>query len=69
MKKENFNHLLGKTRNDIKNELGDGFNYFNSDVWTYEVAKNWLGRRTILSLTFKDNAVFGLEISKTFSKH
>lgn len=68
MKKENFNHLLGKTRNEIKQEIGDGFNYFNNEVWTYEVGKTWWGRKIILSLTFKNENVSELKLSKVFGR-
>lgn len=68
MKKENFNHLLGKSRNEIKQELGDGFNYFNNEVWTYEVGKTWFFRKIILSLIFKDEKVSEIKLTKVFGK-
>lgn len=68
MKKENFNHLLGKSRNEIIKELGDGFNYFNNEIWTYEVGKAWFFRKIILSLIFKDENVSEIKLSKVFGK-
>lgn len=68
MKKENFNHLLGKSRHEIMQELGDCFNYFNSEIWTYEVGKTWFGRKIILSLTFKDDKVSELNLTKRFGR-
>ncbi|AZA54681.1 hypothetical protein [Chryseobacterium sp. G0201] len=68
MKKENFNHLLGKSRHEIMQELGDGFNYFNSEIWTYEVGKTWFGQKIILSLIFKDEKVSELNLTKRFGR-
>ncbi|MFP3590509.1 hypothetical protein [Chryseobacterium sp. SIMBA_038] len=68
MKKENFNHLLGKSRNEIIQELGHGFNYFNNEIWTYEVGKALFFRKIILSLTFKNENVSEIKLSKVFGK-
>lgn len=68
MKKENFNHLLGKSRNEIKQELGDGFNYFNNEIWTYEVGKTWFGQKIILSITFKNEKASDLNLTKRFGR-
>lgn len=68
MKKEAFNYLIGKTRNQIKKEFGDGFNYFENETWTYELAKNWFGRKTILSITFKEQKAATLHVYKTFAR-
>jgi len=68
MKKENFTHLVGKSRNQIKQEIGDGFNYFNNDIWTYELEKTWFGRRTIFAITFKDGKAFEIDLFKSFNR-
>ncbi|WP_053073309.1 hypothetical protein [Chryseobacterium sp. FH2] len=68
MNKENFNHLIGKTRREIKNELGDEFNYFKNPIWTYELGRTWLGKKIILSLTFKDGKVNEVLVFKTFRR-
>ncbi|AZA83306.1 hypothetical protein C1637_23770 [Chryseobacterium lactis] len=68
MKKENFNHLMGKTRHEIKKELGDGFNFFTDDTWTYQLGRTWIGRRIILALHFKDGNVAGIDLYKTFNR-
>ncbi|NIF06109.1 hypothetical protein F3J23_11725 [Chryseobacterium sp. Tr-659] len=68
MKKENFNHLIGKTRHEVKTELGDGFNLFLDNTWTYELDRTWLGRKIILALFFKDDRVSQIEIYKTFNR-
>ncbi|MEY8758910.1 hypothetical protein [Chryseobacterium tongliaoense] len=69
MKKENFSHLLGKDRMVIKDEIGDGFNYFINDIWTYELGKTWIGRRIILSIIFKNGIASEINVFKSFRKH
>lgn len=68
MEKEKFNYLIGKTRNQIKKEIGDGFNYFENEIWTYELGKTWFGRKTILSITFKEEKASTLHLYKTFGR-
>lgn len=68
MKKENFNHLIGKSRHEIKKELGDGFNFFSDDTWTYELERTWIGRKTILSIIFKEGKVARVHLYKTFGR-
>ncbi|SIP86329.1 hypothetical protein SAMN05880574_10150 [Chryseobacterium sp. RU37D] len=72
MKKEYYSHLMGKTRREIVKEIGgtfNGFNYFRSKTWTYEVGKTWLGKRIILSLTFKDERVSEIILLKSFRRY
>ncbi|MBV8325178.1 hypothetical protein [Chryseobacterium sp.] len=68
MKNEDFNNLLGKTRNEIKDDLGDGFNLHTSDIWTYDLGKTWIGRRIILSLRFENKKVIKINVFKTFKR-
>ncbi|MBK1896276.1 hypothetical protein JHL15_10970 [Chryseobacterium sp. YIM B02567] len=66
--KEKFKHLLGKTREEIAQEIGDGFNYPENEVWTYEVGRTWIGRRIILSITFKGKKAAEIAFFKSFRK-
>nr|WP_315027694.1 hypothetical protein [uncultured Chryseobacterium sp.] len=68
MKKEDFNHLIGKTRHEVKQELGDGFNFFTDDTWTYPIGRTWIGKKIILSIGFKDGKVNTIDLYKTFSR-
>ncbi|WP_415327032.1 hypothetical protein [Chryseobacterium sp. MMS23-Vi53] len=71
MTKENYNHLMGKTRREIMREVGDSFNnfnYFKSKTWTYEIGKTWIGKKIILSLTFTDEKVSEIILLKSFRK-
>ncbi|EJL69605.1 hypothetical protein [Chryseobacterium populi] len=67
--KKDFSHLLGSTRIVIKHEMGDGFNYFTNDIWTYELGKTWTGRRIILSVTFENGIAAEVKVFKSFRKY
>ncbi|SEH31938.1 hypothetical protein [Chryseobacterium culicis] len=66
MNKDNFNYLIGKTRHEVKAEMGDGFNFFKDNVWTYQVGETWLGKKVILSVLFVDNHAANITLHKTF---
>ncbi len=66
MNKDNFNYLIGKTRHEVKAEMGDGFNFFKHDIWTYQVGKTWFGKKVILSVLFNDNKASNVNLHKTF---
>lgn len=69
MNKDNFNYLIGKTRHEVKAEMGDGFNFFKHNVWTYQVGKTWLGKKIILSVLFIENEVVNITLRKTFKSY
>nr|WP_199162803.1 hypothetical protein [Elizabethkingia sp. ASV34] len=52
-----YNVLLDKTKSEILQELGEGFNFYPDNLWTYDLKKTWWGRKTCLLLKFKDNNV------------
>ncbi|WP_394666613.1 hypothetical protein [uncultured Chryseobacterium sp.] len=64
MKEKDYKYLLGKNRSEIKEELGDGFNFYHSDIWTYNIKKDWLGRWYFLYLHFRDGVVCKIKIGK-----
>lgn len=66
MNKDNFNYLIGKTRHEVKAEMGDGFNFFKDDTWTYQVGKTWLGKKVILSVVFSNNKAVNVNLYTTF---
>ncbi|MEY8758909.1 hypothetical protein [Chryseobacterium tongliaoense] len=69
MKKKKFTYLLGRTRIEVKDKLGYGLNYFGSDLWTYELGKDWMGKRIFLSVVFKNEEVAEINIIKRFRKY
>ncbi len=64
MKEKDYKYLLGKNRSEIKEVLGDGFNFYHSDIWTYNIKKDWLGRWHFLYLHFSDGVVCQIKIGK-----
>lgn len=68
MKLESYSHLVGKSRNQIKQEMGDGFNFFKDRIWTYEIGKTWIGKRIILAITFKEDKADAVRLFKSFKR-
>ncbi|MBK1896277.1 hypothetical protein [Chryseobacterium paridis] len=68
MRKKLFFSFLGKTRYEVAQKIGYGYNYFDNDVWIYEVGKTWIGRRVILSIKFDSEKASELSIYKRFGK-
>ena len=66
--KNNRQNLLGKDKKEILSELGQEFNFYPSEVWTYVLHTNWFGRKTALLLFFEDEVVKGIKIKKYYGK-
>ncbi len=67
MKQKNlYNKLIGKSREEVIEELGEGFNYYQSEVWTYNLKKDWLGRWIYLYLCFHDNKVSRTTVGRRY---
>lgn len=49
--------LVGKTKNEILDLLGDEFNFYPENVWYYVLSRNWYGRKKVLYLEFEDDIV------------
>lgn len=54
---KNYDHLLGKTKAIILQEMGNQYNHYPMDTWTYRIKTNWIGRKKILMLYFENNIV------------
>lgn len=59
--KKNYSHLIGADKEKIKELLGEEYNFYPADKWTYILGTNWLGRKKILALYFKDQHVVRVE--------
>lgn len=66
--KKYYNYLIGKDKSQVKHELGQEFNYFPSDVWTYHLKTNWLGKKTYLILYFKEEIIMMIKIISSYGK-
>ena len=62
--KQAYEGLIGKTREEVVKQLGEGFNYYQNKVWTYNLRRDWLGRWVYLYLTFEDNKVADIRIGR-----
>jgi len=52
-----YSHLLGKSKKDILSEMGNQYNHYPSNIWTYQLSKNWFGRKKIMVIYFSDDSV------------
>jgi hypothetical protein len=68
MEKQSYQHLLGKSKNQIKKEMEEEFNFFPSDVWTYILDTSWFGRKRVLVILFSNDAVKKVFIKKIYGK-
>ncbi|MEN5132555.1 hypothetical protein [Elizabethkingia anophelis] len=68
-KNVNYNYLIGKDREEILEDLGEGFNFYPDENWFYELKKNWLGKKTVLLIHFNNNIVERIEILKYYGQY
>jgi hypothetical protein len=58
MMKKNYNDLIGKTKKEVLDAMeNDQFNDPHSNVWTFYLGKEFLGKTKILQLFFTNNVV------------
>ncbi len=68
MTKHQYSSFIGKTKTEIMEELGHDFNYYPSNIWTYEISKNWLGKRKFLLITFENEIAKNIKIQSCYGK-
>lgn len=68
MKTSAYSYLIGKDKKSIIEDLGLEFNYYHSEIWSYYLRKNWLGRKFYLLILFKNEIVHKVQIKKTYAK-
>ncbi|HFK5545993.1 TPA: hypothetical protein ACG0AR_002873 [Elizabethkingia anophelis] len=71
MKKNNtetvYSALIGMTKKQVVETLGEGFNYYPDDLWIYEINKTWWGKKSVLLLNFnKENILEKTDIKNYF---
>lgn len=66
MNENQYENLLGKSKTEIVKELGNEFNYYQSDLWTYVLNLGWFGMRKILIIGFQDDKVNKIKIKKIY---
>ncbi|WP_034706559.1 hypothetical protein [Chryseobacterium luteum] len=68
MIKNKLQYLAGKSKEEILAEMGQDFNYYPAEVWTYILHINWLGRKTVLYLFFENDTAKEFIIKKHYGK-
>ena len=63
-----YRHLIGKEKKEVLEELGQQFNYYHNDIWTYHIHTSWIGRKSILVIYFSGETVSRIGIIKYFGK-
>ncbi|MCT3664261.1 hypothetical protein J2O09_10330 [Elizabethkingia anophelis] len=71
MKKNNsdnvYSALIGMTKKQVVETLGEGYNYYPDDLWIYEINKTWWGKKSVLLLNFnKENILEKTDIKNYF---
>ena len=62
METSDYQYLMGKEKKEIIEELGAQFNYYHSEIWTYHIKTNWLGRKLYLFVIFENDTVQKIKI-------
>ena len=68
MKQNQFIYLTGKSKKQILDEFGHEFNYYPSNIWTYEIGSSWLGRRKFLIIEFEKDIAKTIKIKTCYGK-
>lgn len=65
----NYNYLVGKNKREIVSDLGQEFNFFPSNIWTYTLGKSRFYEKTkYLVIYFKEEIATNIEIKKLYGK-
>ncbi|ANF49117.1 hypothetical protein A0O34_00455 [Chryseobacterium glaciei] len=65
---DNYQNLKGKNKTQIVDELGEEFNFFPADMWTYTLGKSWFGQKKILVILFENDTAVKLYTKRTYGK-
>lgn len=65
MKKNDFDLLYGRAKNEVLTDLGDGFNFYPDKIWYYIISEKWWGKKTVLFIEFDEQDVVITKYIKT----
>ncbi|WP_370895942.1 hypothetical protein [Chryseobacterium gossypii] len=65
MTNNNFDVLQNKSKKEVIEELGDGFNFYPDQIWYYILSKRWWGKKVVLFIEFDENDVVCSHYVKT----
>ena len=60
--------LLGKTKDEIIDLLGDEFNFYPESIWHYVLSKTWYGRKKVLYIEFEEGIVIHKSVITTYGR-
>ncbi|MDO3423956.1 hypothetical protein QWT87_03570 [Chryseobacterium sp. APV1] len=60
---EKYKYLIGKTKQEVISILGQEFNFYPSDHWSYELYTTWWGKQATLYLDFQNDRVRDFKIN------
>jgi hypothetical protein len=66
--KTDYKYLVEKSKKEVLLEMGEEYNFFPSDVWTYTLNRIWIIKSKVLFVYFKDNKVVNVEIKNCYGK-
>ncbi|SEW26451.1 hypothetical protein SAMN05421841_1915 [Chryseobacterium wanjuense] len=67
-KKNHYQHLMGRDKKQIVYEMGQEFNFYPNNIWTYIIDNGWFGRKTMLLLFFKSEKVYEIKVKNFYGK-
>lgn len=59
--------LIGLNKKEIISEMGEGYNFYPDNVWTYDIKRNFIGMRTVLIIFFWNEVAFYVEKKRKFN--
>ena len=65
---QNYDRLLGKTKQEIASEMKQEGNIYNAGTWYYTIKRDWLGRQIILTLHFQEETVYQIDIKRVYGR-
>ncbi len=65
---DQYKYLIGKNKKEVVSSLGQEFNFYPANIWTYEIHKTWWGKEVILYLDFQNDVVFNLKVKISYWK-
>lgn len=61
--------LIGLSKEAMIKELGDDFNFFPNNRWTYFLKRNFWRQNVFLILFFENNVVVKIKYLQTYKKN
>jgi hypothetical protein len=65
---DQYKYLIGKNKEEVVSILGQEFNFYPANIWTYEIHKTLWGKEVILYLDFQNDVVFNLKVKISYWK-